>query len=83
MRPMRINRIVLNGMLAVCYFSLTHCTSSSGSEPGWQEKNEALIAKYNLQEKKLSGLPDVAIASNLEAAKVTSLSSLDSIRLHP
>jgi gluconolactonase len=83
MRVLQTNKIVLNVLLAVAFGSLTHCTSSSGSEPGWQEKNKELISKYNLTERQLSDLPESALTSNLEPAKVTGLEKLDSVALYP
>jgi gluconolactonase len=83
MGAIRTNKIVFNGLLAVCFLSLTHCTSSSGSEPGWQKKNEELIKQNNLTVKELPGLPKTTVASNLEPAKVTSVDQLDSIALYP
>ena len=83
MGSMRINRFAFNALLAVCLISLTRCTSTSGTETGWQKKNKELIAKYNLKERELSGLPKTTIVSNLEPAKVTSLDKLDSISLVP
>ena len=83
MGSMRINRFAFNALLAVCLISLTRCTSTSGTETDWQKKNKELIAKYNLKERGLSGLPKTTIVSNLEPAKVTSLDKLDSIALYP
>lgn len=83
MRAMRRNKIAFNGLLAVFIVTLTQCTSTSGTKPEWQDKNKELIAKYNLKEKELSGLPNTTIISNLEPAKVTSLDKFDSIALYP
>jgi gluconolactonase len=83
MRTIQLSKIVFKGLLAVTLIGLTHCTSSSGSIPEWQKKNEVLIRQYNLTEKNLSGLPKTTIASNLEAAKVKSLDKMDSIALYP
>ena len=83
MRAVQIDRIAFNGLLAVCFIFLTHCTSSSGSVSDWQKKNEDLIKLHNLAVKKLSGLPKTTIASNLEPAKVTGLDKLDSVALYP
>jgi gluconolactonase len=83
MTVIRINKIGLNSLLAVCFIGLTRCTSTSGTESEWQSKNKELVAKYNLRERELSGLPKTMIASNLEAAKVKSLNKLDSIALYP
>lgn len=83
MRAIQINKIVFNCLFAITFISLTRCTSSSGSQPGWQEKNEELIKQHNLTVKKLSGLPQTAIASNLEVAKVKSLEKLGSIEMYP
>jgi gluconolactonase len=78
-----MNKFVCSGLLLVCFFCLTHCNSSSGSETGWEQKNEALIKENNLTVRELSGLPRTTISSNLEAAKVTSLDNMDSIVLYP
>lgn len=83
MRKVRPNKFVCNGLLAISLLVLSHCSSTSGPEAAWEKKNEELIAKYNLQKKELSGLPKATIASNLEAAKVKSLDSIDSIALYP
>jgi len=83
MRYIRTNKTAFNGLLAILLVGLTNCNSSSGSESGWQKKNEDLIRKNNLTEKKLAGLPQNSIASNLDAAKVTSLDKLDSIKMYP
>lgn len=81
MRAMLTNKIVSNSLLAISLMTLMHCTSTSGSE--WQKKNEELIEKYDLKVRNLPGLPETKVASNLEAAKVTSLDKLDSIPLYP
>jgi gluconolactonase len=83
MRPALTNKIVCIVLLTISLIILTHCNSTSGSEPEWQKKNGELIAKYNLAERELSGLPKTTIASNLEPAKVTGLDKLDSIELYP
>jgi gluconolactonase len=83
MRPALTNKIVCIVLLTISSIILTHCNSTSGSEPEWQKKNRELIAKYNLAERELSGLPKTTIASNLEPAKVTGLDKLDSIELYP
>lgn len=83
MRAIRIEKNIFNSLLAITLISLTHCTSSTGSQPDWQKKNEELIAKYNLKEKELEGLPKTTIGSNLEPAKVTGPDKLDSVSLYP
>ncbi len=83
MRASLTYKIVCHGLLSISIIILTQCTSTSGSEAEWQKKNKELIAKYNLTENKLSGLPKATIASNLEPAKVTSLEKLDSFALYP
>jgi gluconolactonase len=83
MRPALTNKIVCIVLLIISSIILTHCNSTSGSEPKWQKKNRELIAKYNLAERELSGLPKTTIASNLEPAKVAGLDKLDSIELYP
>lgn len=83
MRATRMNKLACSGLLATVLFTFTHCSSTSPAESDWQEKNKELIAKYNLKERELSGLPKTTIASNLEPAKVTSLEKLDSIALYP
>ena len=83
MRFILTGNIVFNGVLAIILIGFTNCNSSSGSESGWQAKNQELIKQHNLATKTLPGLPKNAIASNLEAAKVTSLDKLDSITMHP
>ena len=83
MSAIRTNKIVFKGLLAISFIVLAHCTSSSGSEPGWQKKNEELIRQHNLTVRELSGLPKTTIASNLKPANVTSLEKLDSVMLYP
>ena len=81
MRSTLIRKIICNSFLAACLFVLTHCSSPSGVEPGWEKTNKELIAKYNLTERKLTGLPKT-VESNLEPAKVTSIDNLDSVILY-
>jgi len=83
MTAIRTNKMAFNGLLAIVLIGLTNCNSSSGSESGWQKKNDELIKQHNLTAKKIDGLPQTAIASNLEPAKVTSLDKIDSITIHP
>src|SRR5215203_423134 len=83
MRVIRTNKIVFHGWLAIVLIGLTNCNSSSGSESGWQNKNEDLIKKHNLTARKLDGLPQTAIASNLEPGKVTNLDDIDSVTVYP
>ena len=77
------DKLAFNGMLAICCICLAHCSSSPGSDPGWQTKNKELIAQYKLTERKPPELPKTTIESNLESAKVTSLDKLSSVDLHP
>ena len=81
MRMTLTNQIVVSGLLVACFFALTHCASSSASE--WQKRNDELIEKYDLKVRQLASVPQSAIASNLESAKVKNLHSLDSTALHP
>lgn len=81
MRSSLIRKIICNSFLASSLFVLTHCSSTSSAEPGWEKTNNELIAKYNLTERKLAGLPKT-FESNLEPAKVTSIDNLDSVILY-
>ncbi len=83
MRATLTNRIVIYGLLATSLLILTHCTTTSDSQPEWQKKNQKLIAEHKLNVRELSGLPKTTIASNLEPAKVIGLDKLDSIGLYP
>jgi gluconolactonase len=83
MQATRLQRTVCFGLLGFTLFAVSHCTSSSGAEHGWEKKNRELIAQYNLKEQQLSALPAAAVPSNLEAAQVTGLQKLDSVELHP
>ena len=83
MRAIRTNKIAFYGLFVIALVDLADCTSSSGSEPSWQKKNEELIKQHKLDKKKLTGLPQTTVTSNLEAAKVTGLGSLDSIAIYP
>ncbi len=67
-------------LLAVC---LSQCTSSSSSLPEWQQKNKELIKQYNLTERKIAGITEPAVESNIESGKVKGLDSLASATLHP
>ena len=82
-RGTRTHKFPLNGVLVCCCIFIAACSSFSGSDAGWQEKNKELIGKYNLSERKLPELPRASIASNLEPAEVTSIDKLDSIALYP
>lgn len=79
----RMNGLLLPSLLAIGLISLTRCNSSSKAEPAWQKENEELIAAHHLTARALSGLPQTTIASNLEAAKVTDVTRLDSTMLYP
>ena len=83
MGSMRMNKLLFTGLLAVCLGGLSYCTTSSGTAPDWQKKNEELIKENKLAVRELSGLPENAIASNLEPAAVTRLDKLDSVNLYP
>ena len=83
MSIIRMNKLAYNVLLVIALIGLEDCTSSSGSEHDWQRKNEELISQHNLTTKKLSGVPQTQIASNLEPAKVTSLDKLDSTTMYP
>jgi len=82
MRAIPTNRIVYYSLLITGLITLANCTSTSETETVWAKKNKELIAKYNLKERELSGLPKTTVASNLEPAKVTGLDKLDSIELY-
>lgn len=82
MRSTLTKKIVCYGLLVTSLITLTHCSSTSGTEPEWKKTNKELITKYNLTERELPELPKTTIESNLEAAKVTSLDKLGSIALY-
>ena len=77
----RTNKIVINCLLVASLFGLGYCSSPPASE--WQKKNDELISKYDLKVIQPANVPRSAIESNLEAAKVKHLESLDSMELHP
>jgi len=79
MRRPLTNLIVFSCLLAFPGVFLSSCSSSSA----WEQKNKELIAKYDLTVRTLSGLPNSFVASNLEAAQVTSIDSLQTVTLHP
>ena len=68
----------IGSLLLTAILTLTQCAPST---PEWEKKNKALIKQYQLTERTLSGLPESAIASNLEPAQVTSLDSLTTLEL--
>src|SRR6187401_2136959 len=82
MNSTRTTKAIYSGLLATIVIVLTNCTSASGPEPEWAKKNKELINQYDLTERKLSGLPESKVASNLEPAKVTCVDSLASASLH-
>jgi gluconolactonase len=81
MRPIISNKIIINSLLAASLVALVQCSSVPAHD--WDKKNEELIAKYSLTARPLAGVPKTTVTSNLEAAKVKSLQSLDSATLHP
>jgi len=83
MRPILTSKIVFNSLFAITMIGLAYCTSSSGSETGWQKRNRELIKQHNLTIRELSDLPKTAIASSLQPSKVTGLDKVDSIALYP
>jgi len=83
MRSTLITKILLRGFLAISLFAFTQCTSTSGPEPDWAQKNKELIAEHKLTVREISGLPKNSIESNLEPAKVKSLDKIDSTTLYP
>jgi gluconolactonase len=83
MRISLSTNLLIGGMLAIVVLVFPNCGSVSTSAPEWEQHNEELIKKYDLKTRSLEGLPDNAIASNLEPAKVKNLDELDSISLYP
>jgi gluconolactonase len=83
MRVTQTHKIFPGLLLIASIFLFAHCTFTSGSAPDWRQKNEALIEKYDLKVRELPDLPKSTIASNLEAAKVKTVSALDSVNLYP
>jgi gluconolactonase len=81
MRMPVMTSFFIHGLLVISLFVLTRCSSTSAS--GWEKKNEELIEKYDLEVRQLNGVPDITIASNLEAARVNSVDSLQTAELHP
>jgi gluconolactonase len=77
MRSILTNRIISTGLLAMG-FILTQCNS-----PSLQDKNKALIEKYNLTVRELSGLPKTIVESNLKPVSITSLDKLAGTELYP
>src|SRR6187431_3815290 len=82
MKSILTTKAIFSGLLLTIVIVLTYCTSASGPEPEWTTKNKELIKQYDLTERKLSGLPESKVASNLEPAKVTAVDSLASALLH-
>ena len=83
MRSTLTKKIVWYSLLVTGSVTATHCSSTPGMESAFGKKNKELIAKYNLTERTLPGLPETTIESNLEPAEVKSLDKFDSIALHP
>jgi gluconolactonase len=80
MKSKLTNKVIFSSLLAMLIV-LTQCTSSSG--PEWEKVNKKLIKEHNLTVRELTGLPENNIASNLEAAKVTSIDNLNTTELYP
>jgi gluconolactonase len=78
---MLTNKTVIYSLLVIFFITLARCSSVDASE--WQKKNEELIEKYDLKVRQIAGVPSPTIASNLEAAKVTNLDSMNGTTLHP
>ena len=74
--------IALSSLCILLVVGLSRCSSSS-SLPEWHQKNQDLIKQYSLAERKLSGISEPAVESNLESGKVKGLDSLASATLHP
>lgn len=70
---------ILPGLLSVSLLLLTQCTG----KPEWGKTNDELIKQYSLTGRKLTGVPDTKINSNLEPGKVTKLENLNSTSLYP
>lgn len=83
MKATRMQNVICNGLLVLALMVQTGCTSTSGSEAGWEKKNKELISKYKLTEQPIPTLPATAVKSNLDAASVTSIDKLSSLELHP
>ncbi|MBG0859524.1 MAG: cupin domain-containing protein, partial [Bacteroidales bacterium] len=79
MKSILMKKIIFSGLLPVIAIILTQCTSV----PEWQKKNKELIKQYAFTERKLSGLPETKIVSNLEPSIVTSLDSVTRTNLYP
>lgn len=70
--------ILLVGLMATAVIMLTQCTSA----PEWKAKNDGMIKQYSLTGRKLTGLPETKVNSNLEAGKVTSIESISATELY-
>lgn len=68
-------------VLATLVVGLTTCKQAP--TPEWYTVNQNLIKQYNLTVRQLSGLPKMAMESNLNPADVTSLESLPRVELYP
>ena len=73
------NKIFSIGLMAMAFALLTQCTSV----PEWNKVNKSLIKEHGLTVRKISGLPETGIKSNLEDGKVTSLNNLTTTALYP
>ena len=79
MKPVLSRKIIVPGLLAIFVIVLSQCKPA----PEWQKKNKELISQYSLTVRKLTGLPETGIASNLEPGKVTNLDSIAGTALYP
>jgi gluconolactonase len=82
MKSTLTRNIVFSNYMLLLLLIFSRCNNPS-SLPEWQQKNKELIKEYNLTERKLSGIPDSPVESNLELGKVKGLDSLASATLHP
>jgi gluconolactonase len=78
MKP-TLKKVIFPVMAAWILIILSQCTAI----PEWQKKNNQLIRQYALTGRKLAGLPDTKVVSNLQPGKVTSLDSITATALYP
>lgn len=76
-----IKHIARNSLFILLVMGFHRCKPASSE--AWQEKNNALIKQYKLDERKLPGLPGAVITSNLEQGMVKGLDSLTKATIYP
>ena len=76
-----LQQALVPGLVLFAALSGQNTIAQQGPKPVWSDLNDQVIGQYNVKGRTRTDIPDTKISSNLEAGKVTNISTLPSMEL--